>query len=895
MRILVVFVFLTNCLFAQKIDTIPGFDHKIAGEEIVYFSPYQRFAKSALLTRCNNNGAISWSAKKYDGKAKTVCYELLIGHSTGTSSGERKFLISLNGKELLPWTTFPKMSEPFTQIVRQENAKAEFNFIEFDANRDAFGKLYITVPSKMVKEKAEFSIEGVNQDSRDWLMVFQFQNTFNVQAEATQLITKKENKRQLNAYVLQPFSAPTKINVSSAIFDTSVTLPHGYHKLNLPVYAVDFTGTDTVSFEIEGSKNRITIPVTFVPATHRNFHIIHHSHNDIGYSHLQTEVAQIQTQNIRSAMQWIKHAKAGQRPIWHIESLWAVENFLNEASEAETNEFVHYVKAGNLVLSANYANILTGLSRTEELDWMLEYAKQLEQRFGFTIKNAMITDIPGITSQGLDAYVRNNIPYLSLGPNYVEAFPDHGDRVGGVIQEQGDRVFNWKPTLSGKNQVKVWTAGKGYSFFHNIADNKMQEAWEQRLSDYSIELDKKNYWYDMVQLRYTKKSDNGPVDTNLCNFIDSWNATYSSPTLVLSSLDELFVAFEQKYGDSSMFMMGEIAPYWEDGAYSTAAEEIQNRTLSAKTSALERKAKALGVYANYQNEFYQLHRAILLFHEHTWGAWCSVSDPEAFFTTEQWRIKQSFVDSAQVIYNRIASKVGLPDISTVRKGSTAIIDFQVDPLYGGISTLKLETETLNIPANYGLFEGVYQLGTNPMETQRMTALQVIEKSNTATEKVVEVSGIIGSITSATITYRLDKKSQQLQVHYRLDKVAETRKESFHVALTPTQEPFTFVYGSDQYRKTVEDQLNGSNREFVCTEDYVEVQSNYRFSFYTPQVNLIETNGMIDETLTNGVKTWKKAAQTPNDLFLYVFNNYWHTNYKASQEGRIEFDVVLVID
>jgi hypothetical protein len=59
--------------------------------------------------------------------------------------------------------------------------------------------------------------------------------------------------------------------------------------------------------------------------------------------------------------------------------------------------------------------------------------------------------------------------------------------------------------------------------------------------------------------------------------------------------------------------------------------------------------------------------------------------------------------------------------------------------------------------------------------------------------------------------------------------------------------------------------------------------------------LIETNGMIDETLTNGVKTWKKEEQTPNDLFLYVFNNYWHTNYKASQEGRIEFDVVLVID
>lgn len=882
--------------FSQKTDTLAGFESKISGEEIVYYSPYQRFAKNALLTRCNNNGAISWNAPKYSGKAKYVCYEVLIGHSTGTSSGERKFEITLNGKEMLPWTTFPKMSGPFSQIVRQKNARAEFKFLEFDANKDAFGRLFITVPAKLVKNGAVFSINGVNQDSRDWLMVFQFQHSFQVQAEATQLITRKENKRQLNTYILQPYSTVKKVHVYSKHFDTTVALPYGYTKLNLPVYPLSFTGQDDVKFELEGETTGIGTTVHFQSAKHRNFNIIHHSHNDIGYSHIQTEVAKIQTQNIRSAISWVKNAKTGQRPIWHIESLWAVENFLNKATAEETADFVRFVKAGNLVLSANYANILTGLSRTEELDWMVEYAKILEKRFGIQIKNAMVTDIPGYTAEALAAYVRNDIPYLSLGPNYVEAFPDHGDRVGGVIQETADDLFFWKLKKTDAKKLLVWTAGKGYSYFHGIADSKMQEAWEQKLSDYLIELDGKNYPFEDVQLRYTKKADNGPVDTNLCAFIDNWNTSYISPQLTLASLNELFAKYAEIL-EPNESTQGEVAPYWEDGAYSTAAEEIGTRVLSEKTSALQAKAKATNQYTVLENEFYALRRNILLFHEHTWGAWCSVSDPESFFTTEQWRIKKSYFDSAYAIYQRLEAKIGQPELASIKQGTQKILDFEVDSEHGGLKTLTLEQEVLQLGKNYRLFEGIYQLGINPMVEQRMTNVQVSEfpTDNPFMKKVI-VTGTIGGKMNVEITYHLDRQKQQLKVHYKLDKLEEKQKESFHIALTPNYEAFEFTFGSENYQKQVpECQLPGSNREFVCAETLIQLKNKYQFTYYLPQVNLVETNGIIDENLTNSVKTWVKKAQVPSDIFLYVFNNYWHTNYKATQSGTLEFDVILVMD
>ena len=123
---------------------------------------------------------------------------------------------------------------------------------------------------------------------------------------------------------------------------------------------MDFIGTDTVSITMENQKFQQIIQLQ--ATKNYQFHIIHHSHNDIGYSHLQTEVERIQTKNIRDALSWISNNQASTvEAVWHIESLWAVENFLRNATETETQNFIKAVKAGNIVLSANYANVLTGL------------------------------------------------------------------------------------------------------------------------------------------------------------------------------------------------------------------------------------------------------------------------------------------------------------------------------------------------------------------------------------------------------------------------------------------------------------------------------------------------------------------------------------------------------
>jgi hypothetical protein len=583
--------------------------------------------------------------------------------------------------------------------------------------------------------------------------------------------------------------------------------------------------------------------------------------------------------------------------VWHVESLWAVENFLRMATAQQEKDFVDAVKSGQLVLSANYANILTGLCQPEELSWMVEYAKSLEKKYGFKISNAMITDIPGISRSALRAYVNNDISYLSLGPNYVQSLTDQGDRVGGVIREQGDKVFYWKPDLKSNTKLLVWTAGKGYSFFHGIAESEKQQAWEKRISDYCNELTEKNYPYDIVQLRYTKNADNGPVDTMLVSFVDNWNQKYLTPKLTINSVDKLFSEFEKKYGKTIPVATGEISPYWEDGAYSTAIEEIQTRQLVIKTIEMEKFAKTKGQLLNLKNQFYLLHRNIVMFHEHTWGAWCSISDPESFFTTEQWRIKKQFLDSAKWYYAQIESKLkyNYQEPQHELTGNIPISDFAVDATHGGLQSIIANGKNMvSVNLGYKFFEPVYALGVNPMKFFQSEKITVSIIEDSPGKKVVEVKGSLPSIPGYKVVYTLFKKQGKLVCRFIFSKQVEKEKESLHIAFPFSLNNPGIEYGSENNRLLFgRDQLPGSNKDFVCVEKQMTLQSgDLEANLRSPLFCLYEVGNIIDENRTNEVKIWKRTNFNTATLFLYVFNNYWHTNYKAYQDGHFDFEIEL---
>ena len=58
--------------------------------------------------------------------------------------------------------------------------------------------------------------------------------------------------------------------------------------------------------------------------------------------------------------------------------------------------------------------------------------------------------------------------------------------------------------------------------------------------------------------------------------------------------------------------------------------------------------------------------------------------------------------------------------------------------------------------------------------------------------------------------------------------------------------------------------------------------------------LVEIGAITDERPDprSRVRTWRSETAAGTAVYTYLLNNYWHTNYKAEQEGRLRFRFVL---
>ena len=101
-----------------------------------------------------------------------------------------------------------------------------------------------------------------------------------------------------------------------------------------------------------------------------------HSHVDIGYTHLQSDVERKQWQNIDAALELCRQTAdypPEARFKWNTEVLWAVDSYLRQQPPEKQQRLVEAVRAGQIGLDALYGNELTGLCRPEELLRLCEW------------------------------------------------------------------------------------------------------------------------------------------------------------------------------------------------------------------------------------------------------------------------------------------------------------------------------------------------------------------------------------------------------------------------------------------------------------------------------------------------------------------------------------------
>jgi hypothetical protein len=623
---------------------VPGYARTLAGEELRYHSPLPDVDRSLLVRSVDRARGIAWETEPVPPSSADDTATFVIMAGIDVNDAPRRFDLFVNDDSVLAFHNPVRAAAGETLVWPGESGvRAEFRVVLIDKYGDAMGFIYLRVPRREWRggRSLRLRVAGESAGEQTWFMVFKEPIAPRVTLRNAPALLRGERRNQQALRVdLLYLGDEGVVQMTGPIGRIDGALTLGHNRFVVPVPEVTRPMPVDLAFVVDGEEASTSFTVR--PVRRMNVHLIHHTHLDIGYTHHQDEVERLQWHHLEDALR-LGAASAdypeGARFIWNPEGLWAVESYL-ENHEVEENERLREgIRRGWIRLDALFANLLTGIASSEGLMHSLAAARRLEAWSGVPIESAMLSDIPGFTWGLVPVLAQHGIKYLSIGPNF-------GHRIGLFLDDLGDRPFYWA-SPSGDERILTWVSGAGYSMFHSgLGYSKITKALdEESVFKYVDQLEASGYPYDIVQLRYNIGSDNGPPDPNLANAVRAWNERYVSPRLVISDVARTFGEFEARYGAGLPVYRGDLTGYWEDGAASSARETALARQTAESLVQAEALAAMLGAAAP-RDEVYEAWRNLLLFYEHTWGSWNSISEPESELTIGQWEQKKAFAQSA---------------------------------------------------------------------------------------------------------------------------------------------------------------------------------------------------------------------------------------------------------
>ncbi len=841
-----------------------------------------------------------------------------------------------------------------------------------------------------------------------------------IEAHAIQIIERKDGKlvQPLKVTMDHPYGETVKAVVRvDGQEPRTVEIKFGRQTLEYTVAAAEAERTLNVAIEVAGEKVA-SRAVTLKPARKLKVYILPHSHTDIGFTAVQTDIEEKQINNLLQGIAEARRTASypeGARFVWNVEVLWAADLFLQRLAPKQRAEFFDAVKRGQVSLNGMYLNELTGLCRPEELLRLFRYATQLGERAGVPVNSAMISDVPGYTWGTVTAMAQAGIRYFSVGPNDV-------DRIGDILVQWENKPFWWIGP-DGKSKVLVWIPFRGYTM-----SLRVKTMSPQLVEDFCAALEKRDYPYDIAYVRWAGHTgDNAPPDPAICDFVKEWNATHAWPQFVISSTSEAFRAFEKRNGDKLPQVRGDWTPYWEDGAGSSAAETAMNRASSERLAQAETLWAMLDPKRYPAKRFEEAWNNVLLYSEHTWGAYCSVRQPANPFTTDQWNIKQSYAtvanlqsrqllsDAAQScsgrrepsasavstkdernshefryvdIFNttswprselvlvpreisevrnfvtddqgqpvpaqRLASrdlavfvrdlppfsgrrytlskdapsglgvpasagnrpaakttapaKAGTPNAdATAGTLDNGTLRLRLDPKTGGIVELRaagIEANLADTASGHALNDYLYLIGDDLAALQRNGPVKItvrdrgplvtsllVESDAPGCHKLLREIRLVAGADYVELLDTVDKKRLEAASY-----TAKDGKESVNIA-------FPFNVPGGEMRLDVplgvirpeHDQMPSACKNWLTLGRWADVANkDYGVTWVTLDAPLVQVGG-ITATLLNSQPDpngWLKKLEPTRKLYVWAMNNHWHTNYRAHQEGPVQFRFVL---
>jgi len=353
-------------------------------------------------------------------------------------------------------------------------------------------------------------------------------------------------------------------------------------------------------------------------------------HTDIGYTDLQARVTERHNDNTDRAMALCERFPAFG---WNLETAWQAEVYSRYRPSDQSERLYALARDGRIGIQASYLNMLTALCSHEELDRWLYYAASLKRRHGVPFESALTTDVPTQVWSIPSTLAAAGIRYYATGVNTTRGYT--------FTKLMSGHPYWWEGP-DGSRVLAYFSPG------YAQAGGPLQNVEELRNWILGATRNRADFPYDALFL-YGGFGDNQPLQESVADTAQRWAGMYEYPKVIVGPNAEYFKYMEATYGDELPVVRGDGGHFWEDGAASSAWETTINRRAHERASAADALfalSHAAGGKRPPKTELYALWRNILLYDEHTWGAWCSISEPDSEQTTEQWKVKASFAHEA---------------------------------------------------------------------------------------------------------------------------------------------------------------------------------------------------------------------------------------------------------
>lgn len=713
--------------------------------------------------------------------------------------------------------------------------------------------------------------------------------------------------------------------------------------------------------------------------------LVPHVHLDVGYTDYQAKVSAIQSRILDEAIDLTEKHPAFR---FSTDGEWNLDQFLQSRSPGEKERIIEAIKQKKIYIPAQSSNVLTGFPTAETLIRSLYPSAAFSRAHGTPFNYANITDVPSYSWSYASILAAANVPYFFAGSN--------NDRAPVLLQGHlnENTPYWWEGPDGGK--VLMWYSRHYMQMQFLFGLPPFTQTGEEVLPLF-LQMYQQPGYRASAAIIFGTQVENTDLFPQQGELADQWNGLHAYPHIEYSGFHNALQNIADQFGEAVPTVRGDGGPYWEDGIgsdalYASIERENESRAPSAEKLATISTLVNPRLAVN-RDELNAMWASMVLFDEHTWTSWNSVSDPDSEEAIQQLRMKDSRATTAAdlrsdvlrssmaaladsmaagvdslIAFNTLnwkrdgevtidldkgmeiadhATKETIPCVVVHEGGNFRRVEFratdvpavgykvyelrsvrspapalqkatsttmespfyrvELDPSSGAIRSiydkqLNKELVDANSPWRFGQF---LYVGGGDDEPNSILQYRAVSPKPTLHPHPAHDGRLLSVertpwgwraqlISSAANTpeihteIRIFDGEKKIELIEDVDKTYELKKEAVYFAF-----PFAMAHPQFQYEiqngvvDPAKDMYPGAGHEWFSVQHWVSVQQDGVSATVMPLDASLVTLGDINRG------EWPTDfGQRPGNIFSYVMNNYWHTNYRAAQGGHFRFRYVV---